>query len=512
MRRGVLALGLLCGVLLLSGLASADGPAPAPPLPPGVAVAPPCDDPDARTMAIVEEVLRRKEAEKKAEEDAKQKQKELEGTVVGEALDFKVRWDHGLWAETADKAFRVHIGGRTQFDTVYMTAPDALMFGPLGTGRIDDAVAFRRARFAMEGTWYDLVQFNMEYDFLNTVNDVPPGLPGGVQTIDTPVPTDLWIQFDRLPGLGHLRVGNQKDPISFEHITSSRFLNFMERSYGFDAFIGGINNGFVPGVSLFNTYLDKRLFAQVAVTKNNQTVFGFNVGDGEAAYSARVTGLPVWEQEGRQLVHLGVGYQYRDLNDDLARLRARTTLRNGPAALHTSLVDFAVAGISQQVLVPEFVVVWGPWTLQTEYLASWIQGARDVAGRRPGDTAFYQAYYCEVLYMFTGEHRVYDRDMPRFNRVVPFENFFWTRGEDGSHLCGTGAWQLGMRYQMIDLDDRELGAGRGTVHGLTVGLNWFLNPNLKVQWNYAVDWRQVKAADGSDGAVRGFGVRLACDW
>ena len=39
-----------------------------------------------------------------------------------------------------------------------------------------------------------------------------------------------------MPWIGNLRIGNQKPPISFEHMTSSRFLNFLERSYGFDAF------------------------------------------------------------------------------------------------------------------------------------------------------------------------------------------------------------------------------------------------------------------------------------
>lgn len=464
-------------------------------------------EPHCRTTEIVDGVVKQMQAEA----EALKMPAEPRESVVGSDLDMKLRWNHGLWAETGDKAFRIHIGGRTQFDTVWMDASDAVMFGPRGTGPIDDAMAFRRARFAMEGTWYDLIQFNMEYDFLNTVNDVPVGDPGGRQTIDTPVPTDLWVQFDRVPWLGHIRVGNQKDPISFEHITSSRFLNFMERSLGFDTFIGGLNNGFVPGVSVFNTFFDKHLFYQAAITKNNQTIFGFNVGDGETAYTIRLTGLPVWEQEGRVAVHLGVAYQYRDLDDHRVRLRSRTSTRNGPAALHSALIDFTLEGANQQLLVPEFVAILGPWTFQSEYLASWIGSARNRGSRVPGETAFYQSGYVEVLYMFTGEHRDYDRDMPRLGRVVPYENAFFTNGASGK-LFGTGAWQLGLRYQFVDLDSLALGANAGTVHGLTVGLNWYLNPNLKIQWNYSVDKRLLRATDASDGDIRGFGIRVACDW
>jgi len=50
-------------------------------------------------------------------------------------------------------------------------------------------------------------------------------------------PTPPAFGLDPAPWVGNVRIGNQKPPISFEHMTSSRFLNFMERSLGFDAFI-----------------------------------------------------------------------------------------------------------------------------------------------------------------------------------------------------------------------------------------------------------------------------------
>ena len=41
-------------------------------------------------------------------------------------------------------------------------------------------------------------------------------------------------------------------------MTSRRFLNFLERSLGFDAFIENGNNGFQPGVLLYDWVLDER--------------------------------------------------------------------------------------------------------------------------------------------------------------------------------------------------------------------------------------------------------------
>ncbi len=190
---------------------------------------------------IVDDYFKQKEAKKKkADEDARLK-KEEEGFTVGDQLDMKAKWDNGLWLETEDKAFKVHVGGRTQYDTVFYSAPGNVQTGSNGTGPINDAMAFRRARFEVAGTIWEVINFDFEYDFLNTDNVLQAGtqllpdqtVPAGtrvsenVLTQNTPVPTDLWIEFAHLPLLENIRIGNMKPPISFEHMTSSRFLNFL---------------------------------------------------------------------------------------------------------------------------------------------------------------------------------------------------------------------------------------------------------------------------------------------
>ena len=150
--------------------------------------------------------------------------------------------------QTEDKGFKFRIGGRTQFDTAFMSAPQNVQFAPGGVGRIDDAVNFRRARFDVEATMYDTLDFYCQFDFLNTFNAESPSENRIIA--NTPVPTDLWVTFTHLPVVGNFRVGNMKPPISFEHLTSSRFLNFMERSQPFDAFIEEQDNGFRQGAML----------------------------------------------------------------------------------------------------------------------------------------------------------------------------------------------------------------------------------------------------------------------
>ena len=135
--------------------------------------------------------------------------------------------------------------------------------------------------------------------------------------------TDLWLQVREVPWLGTIRVGNQKDPYGYEHLTSSRFLTFLERSLGFDAFAEGQNNGFEPGITAFDTFNDKRGTWGVGVFKSTRSPFGWNVGRNEAEVNGRLTYLPVYEEDGRYLVHVGVGAAHRDLDQDQARFRAR---------------------------------------------------------------------------------------------------------------------------------------------------------------------------------------------
>ncbi len=65
--------------------------------------------------------------------------------------------------------------------------------------------------------------------------------------------------------------------------------------------------------------------------------------------------------------------------------------------------------------MPELAVVYGPWLFQTEYAASFLNGAATLAGAPiNGGQMFTQAYYAEVLYFLTGEHREYERKQAAF--------------------------------------------------------------------------------------------------
>src|SRR5205085_3198060 len=87
-------------------------------------------------------------------------------------------------------------------------------------------------------------------------------------------------------------------------------------------------------------------------------------------------------------------------------------------------------------------------------------------------------------YFLTGENRGYDKRFGKADRVVPLENFFLVKGDNCRNQHGLGAWELTYRYSYVDLNSGSVLGGRYSEH--TVGVNWYLTPNAKVQFNYMI--------------------------
>jgi phosphate-selective porin OprO/OprP len=403
-----------------------------------------------------------------------------------------------------DKDITVYLGGRVHFDAVDYIAPAALRRGVPGTFPLDPGVSFRRLRLDASGSIYKHIDYMVQIDF---VNGLTLG-PGGPRSTDVAVPTDAWVTFKDLPVVGNVRVGNHKPWYSFEHLTSSRYLNFLERSLGFDAFAEGFNNGFEPGISAFDTYLDKRGTWGVGLFKNTRTPFAFGVGHNELDVNGRVTFLPVYENDGKFLVHVGVGASHRDPDDGQVRFRSRFDARNSPSGLAALVADTGLVNASQQnLIVPELVMVAGPLSVQSEFYGSWVNDARPMIGGQtvPVGTTFFYSCYAEAHLFLTGEHRAYNRGSGVFGAVKPLRPVDWSR----CGFTGCGAWQLTARYSYLNLNDKGIVGGR--VNDMTLGVNWFLNQYMKVQGNYFLADRDAAGTAG-DGIIHGFATRLALDF
>ena len=92
------------------------------------------------------------------------------------------------------------------------------------------------------------------------------------------------------------------------------------------------------------------------------------------------------------------------------------------------------------------------------------------------DDADFTGYYAQAGYFLTGEHRRYKLGSGTFDKVKPNQNF--GMGEEG----GLGAWEVLARYSHLDLEDNSYTGGELT--DVSLGLNWYLNPNMKIMMNY----------------------------
>ncbi|MGV3605431.1 MAG: OprO/OprP family phosphate-selective porin [Planctomycetaceae bacterium] len=465
----------------------------------------------------VEKAMKAQEAKKKAADEAKKAEDAAKGYEVGSDMAMTATWKNGMEIASKNKDFRVHVGGRYQFDASWFDADPSVQNNI--NNRYSDGVDFRRARLRVDGTMYETIDWAAEFDFVNS--DRLLRSPSGNAVEALTVPTDLWWTFTKLPVLGNVRVGNQKEAIGFEHMVSSRFLPFMERSYNQDTFYGGAFNGFTPGISAFNSVLEERATWNIGLYKPTTNAFAFNNNDGDYAITGRLTALPWYVDDGRGLLHLGFSGRQSTTADDRIRFRTRDAIRSGLSAQWPIPADTGnVFGSTMQWMNSEVAAVYGPWTLQAEYLVSILSGATaaNAAGNPTGPdlgNLVYSGGYVQLMYFLTGESDSYSFERASFDRVKPRENFFLVNSEDSCRLLGRGAWQTGVRYNYLDLNDKGINGGQ--LHNFTAGLNWFLNPNMKVQFNYMMTYRTpstVASANFPAGAgwIDGWGIRWAHDF
>ena len=239
--------------------------------------------------------------------------------------------NNGLWFSSPNKNFQFHPGGQFQLDTTWFQAGNTVQFGPRGIGKLRDGTNPRLLRVRFEGAMYENFLYNFEFELANSIL-IQNGITGPTGpltgTFNTPaamipIPTELWAGQRNIPIIGNLRIGNTKEPFGFEQLVSTRFQNFMERSFNNDAFYAGLTQGYKPGVMAFNTAFDLRMTWAAGVFKNVTNPWDYQIGGGNWAETGRITGLLLYEDEGREVVHLGITGRNSGYDNGTSRFRVR---------------------------------------------------------------------------------------------------------------------------------------------------------------------------------------------
>jgi len=477
-------------------------------------------DPESSEYLLVKEEDLRKWIDEQIEDREKAKKSSDSSKDGKPDTSMPGAWNKGLEFKTKDGAFRGHIGGRYQLDNSWFSVDPAVQKNinvPYG-----DGVDLRRARLRFDGTMYKYIDYAIELDFVNSIrvrNQPTSSTSPSFQESTTTAPTDFWWQVKDVPWFGVVRTGIQKEPIGFEHQVSSRFLPFMERSYNQDTFYGGAFNGFTPGISSLNHLTEDKMSSfHYGIFKPTNNPYGYSTGDGDYSLVARWTALLLYSSDDSQVLHVGIsGKQATAVSQAgvpgrVLSFRTRDAVRSGLSADWAVPAGINLYGDDLQQANAELAGIFGRWTFQSEYLISSLQDARSTIDQPVGNEAVYHGGYVQLLYFLTDDHDHYDLDRASFDRVTPKRNLASPK-QYGWGFLNSGAWQVGARYNYLDLNDSGLNGGQ--LHNQTYGLNWFLNPNMKCQFNYINTYRDVSATTsfpGGSGWIHGFGIRIACDF
>lgn len=192
---------------------------------------------------------------------------------------------------------------------------------------------------------------------------------------------------------------------------------------------------------------------------------------------------------GDDVLHVAVSGYYSEpsSSERSVRITQKPEVNRAPTVLDTGVFD-ADHGMFGGA---EIAFAHGRFTVQAEGGALSYEGAA-------ADPLFW-GVSAQASWRWTGESRPYDVASGTFGRVKPDRSF-----ADG----GAGAFETGVRFTHVDLDDGNLLGGRLTTYGIV--LNWFPVTRVRVSGNFI--HAETDRLIGPDLKHNLFAVRGAVDW
>jgi phosphate-selective porin OprO and OprP len=347
--------------------------------------------------------------------------------------------------------------------------------GSIGGGRennaardFSDGLLFRRARFGIEGVFNSNWNYRLLFDFAGSGTEGPSRI------------NDAWISYSGFAPFT-FQLGAFSPPSNMDDSTTPEDQVFVERASSAEVSraLGGADGRLGFGVRSGG----KRWMSALNFT--TRTVNDAEVFDSQFAAVGRIGGLVATGDDYH--VHVGANatwvFSPADQGSSATpprhalRLRDRPEVRvDGVRLIDTGAIDAAHAS-SYGV---EFGANWKNFYLQGENF--WFDVARrDTTLADPS----FGGYYLQGSWLITGEARRYNAATGSFQNPRPKSPF--------AHDGGWGAFEFAARFSHTDLNFNEGDAGLAPLNGairggeqdvLALGLNWYLNPNIKFLLNY----------------------------
>ncbi|HEX7944971.1 MAG TPA: porin [Phenylobacterium sp.] len=400
---------------------------------------------------------------------------------------------------TADGRFTANIKAILMFDGGKYFQKNNLP--PQVTNRdLNDGYNFRRARFGIDGKLFRDFDYSFIYEFGGSGQEDPGRL------------YEAAITYTYLKPF-RFKVGAFEPNIGLAAAVSTSQMPLMERpapaevarnvaagdsrvafQVSANDVIGAGDTGVAARWMISSAYT-----ANVIATGSSAASATTQPFDEQNAVIARATIAPFYSTDWQ--AHFGVNYQYvLHPNDQLgnpvgaatgvrypSQLRDRPELRlDGTRLVETGAIDSR----HTEVFGVEGAFMTGPAMIEGEWFRYKIDRRFITAATAPDP--HFTGWYVQGSWVLTGESRVYNPVEARFD--APKLNYSF------NPEAGTwGAFELAARYSDLDLNYHEgapgttpaaaLGAVRGGEQKIyTVGMNWYLNPSMRVM----VDFQHVK--------------------
>ncbi|MFM2082348.1 MAG: hypothetical protein RL380_1039 [Verrucomicrobiota bacterium] len=373
----------------------------------------------------------------------------------------------GFSIQSADSNFVAQIHGLVQVD-------NRTFFGDKIQG--NDSIVLRRVRPIFSGTLFK------DFDYLFV-----PEFGGS-----TPSIVDAYLNYRYEPWL-QLRAGRFKVPVGLEQLQSDSVTAFQERSLvtslvpnrdlGFQ-FWGDINNGVASyAIGVFNGVGDARSTANSDFEDNREVA-------GRLFFQPFKNG----NKPALQGLGFGVGASYGSTATNATGLPNNSGFATDGQQTFFTYTNGVVANGEHLRISPQAYYFYGPFSLLGEYAISEQRVSR---GSAPFTSATlrHTGWGVTAGWVLTGENAT-------FTGVTPRQPF-------NLHDGGLGALQLVGRYATVDIDDaafrgyasRTASASEARAWG--VGLNWYLNKDLRISTSYShTDFASYAGATLTGATVR----------
>jgi len=415
----------------------------------------------AELEAQLENVMTQMQTNATAQTTLESRIAELQTSMEAEdGNDMAMYWKNGIRFDSNNKQFKFKLGGRIQNDYAWFDA-DSDAEDYYGSREFQTGTEFRRARLYVAGTIYGNVGFKAQYDFAGGDADFKDVY------VSVKTPYGLWT------------VGHQYEPFGLDVQTSSKYITFMERNL-----VAGLAPERNTGLKLSNDLADGKWQWAAGVFRDADDFGNDNdaLGAGEWNFTGRIAGTAWVDEDAEQetMVAVGASASLRKPADDVVNPAFSTAYKDsfgrvsqrGGQHMGPRFVDTGRFGVDDDMKM---------WGLDAAFVMGPLHGQAEYAMQdwdTVGGSANLDAWAAQVGYFLTGETRHWDGGSANWGRTSPSSNY----GADEGN--GLGAWEAALRFDTCDLNDGPLQGGE--IDQWTVGLNWYLNPNTRIMFNYVM--------------------------